>query len=185
MSGPDPDCEDADVARPSLPAPRRAGAALAVAGLLAAVGACGGDGGRTAGPCGAVQREPLDQRAAHVLPGAPAPEYRTDPPTSGPHMPSPVTGAVRDEPLPAPIQVGVLEEGRVLVQHHGLTGPERAEVEGLAGEDVVVAPAEALPGDAAVVATAWVSKQVCDGVDVEALRTFVADHEDGRPGGHG
>ncbi|WCO69053.1 DUF3105 domain-containing protein [Iamia majanohamensis] len=171
------------MAAPSLPAPRRAVALAAVVALLVGAGACGGDGG-AAGPCGAVQREPLDQRVVHVLPGAPAPEYRTDPPTSGPHTPSPVTEAVRDEPVPAPIQVGILEEGRVLLQHHGLSDPERAEVEGLAGDAVVVAPAEALPDGAAVVATAWVSKQVCDGVDVDVLGTFVDDHRGGGPGGH-
>ena len=184
MSGPGAGCEDAVVTASSLPGPRRTAALAAVVALLAGAGACGGDGAAT-GPCGAVQREPLDQRVVHVLPGAPAPEYRTDPPTSGPHTPSPVTEAVRDEPVPAPIQVGILEEGRVLVQHHGLSGPERAEVEGLAGDEVVVAPAEALPGEASVVATAWVSKQVCDGVDVDVLRTFVDDHRGGGPGGHG
>ncbi len=63
-------------------------AVLAGAGLLVttvAVG-CGGDGDAA---CEPVRREPLDSRAVHVLPGADAPEYLTDPPTSGPAPPRP------------------------------------------------------------------------------------------------
>ncbi len=132
-----------------------------------------------------MQREPLDQRVVHVLPGAPSPDYRSDPPTSGPHTPNPEGAPVRDEPIAAPIQVGILEEGGVLLQHAGLSGPQQEEVEALAGDGVVVAPADELPDGAVVVATAWVTKQVCDGVDLEALRTFAEDHRDQGPGGHG
>lgn len=161
---------------------RRAVVAVAlVAGLL---GACG-DGGDGAGGCGPVRREPLDTRAVHVLPGADPPEYRTDPPTSGPHLPSPSTEAVRDEPIAAPVQVGLLEEGTVLIQHVGLAADERADVEDLAGDGVVVAPAASLPDGDAVVATAWVTKQACAGVDLDALRAFAADHVDQGPGQHG
>jgi len=152
--------------------------------LVAALAACGG-GGDGDGACGPVRREPLDSRAVHVLPGADPPEYRTDPPTSGPHLPSPSTESVRDAPIAAPVQVGLLEEGSVLVQHVGLSAADRAAVEALAGEGVIVAPAESLPGDAAVVATAWVTKQVCRRVDVAALEAFAADHQDQGPGQHG
>lgn len=159
---------------------RTIGAALL---LVVAVAACGGEGGG-AGGCGPVRREPLDARAIHVLPGAEAPEYRTDPPTSGPHLPSPATEDVRADPVAAPVQVGLLEEGRVLLQHTGLDDAARAEVEALAGEGVIVAPAETLPEDAAVVATAWVTKQVCTAVDVDALAAFATDHVGQGPGDH-
>ncbi|HEX7133761.1 MAG TPA: DUF3105 domain-containing protein, partial [Iamia sp.] len=138
--------------------------------LVATLAGCG-DGGT--GSCGPVRREPLDSRSVHVLPGADEPEYRTDPPTSGPHLPSPSTESVRDAPIAAPVQVGLLEEGNVLIQHVGLTDAERAEVEDLAGGGVIVAPAETLPDDAAVVATAWVTKQVCPSVDLDALQVFL------------
>lgn len=156
-----------------------------LAALLLAVGvaACGG-GGDGAGACGPVRREPLDARAVHVLPGADEPEYRTDPPTSGPHLPAPSTEDVRAEPIAAPVQVGLLEEGAVLLQHVGLSDEERAEVEALAGDGVVVAPAESLPDDAAVVATAWVTKQVCTDVDTDALATFAETHVEQGPGTH-
>ncbi len=165
--------------------PRARRARVTAAALLVLTLAACGTGEATTGPCVPVRREPLDPRSVHVLPGAEDPGYQTDPPTSGPHLPSPVTGAVRSEPLPAPIQVGILEEGGVLIQHAGLVPSERAEVEALGGDGVVVAPARILPDDATVVATAWVTKQVCDGVDTEALRAFATDHRDDGPGGHG
>jgi hypothetical protein len=167
---------------------RRAGLALnglALAALLAAaLGACGGDGGGS-GACGPVRREPLDSRSVHVLPGADEPDYRTDPPTSGPHLPSPSTEDVREDPIAPPVQVGLLEEGAVLIQHTGLADADRAEVEALAGDGVIVAPADDLPDDAAVVATAWVTKLVCEGVDTSALEAFAGDHVDQGPGQHG
>ncbi|QYG93334.1 DUF3105 domain-containing protein [Iamia sp. SCSIO 61187] len=154
-------------------------AALLVTATLAACGDAGSAG------CGPVRREELDTRSVHVLPGAEAPEYRTDPPTSGPHLPSPSTEHVRTEPLAPPVQVGLLEEGGVLIQHSGLTEGQRASVEALAGDGVTVAPADDLPEDAAVVATAWVTKQVCPEVDVATLERFARDHVDGGPGDHG
>ena len=153
--------------------------------VLVAVLAAGCGDGDGSGACGPVRREPLDSRSVHVLPGAEEPEYRTDPPTSGPHLPAPSTEDVRDAPIAAPVQVGLLEEGNVLLQHAGLNDDERAEVEALAGDGVIVAPADALPDDAAVVATAWVTKQVCGAVDPTVLATFAADHVDKGPGQHG
>lgn len=165
--------------------PRRVIAPLLVVVLSLVGGACGGGDGSADGPCGPVRREPLDPRALHVLPGADVPDYRTDPPTSGPHLPSPITDPLRDEPLADPIQVGILEEGGVVIQHVGLSGPARAELEDLAEPGVVVAPADELPGGAAVVATAWVTKQVCDAVDAPAMEAFVALHLGAGPGDHG
>jgi len=155
--------------------------ALLISALL---GACGG--GVTAGDaCGPVRREPLDSRSFHLLPGADEPTYRTDPPTSGPHIASATPPSVSPDPISAPVQVGMLEEGTVLIQHRGLDATDREAVEGLGGDGVVVAPAESLPEDATVVVTAWVTKQVCTGVDVDALRDFARDHRGEGPSGHG
>jgi len=146
--------------------------------------ACAGDGDADAA-CGPVRREPLDARSFHVLPGADAPEFRTDPPTSGPHVAAPEPEPVADEPIPPVVQVGILEEGGVLIQHVDLSDADREAVEALAGDGVVVAPAESLPEGAAVIATAWVTKQVCTSVDVGDLGAFAAEHVDRGPDGHG
>lgn len=150
-------------------------------GLLAGCG-----DGDASGPCGPVRREPLDRRSHHVLPGAEGTEYQTDPPTSGPHLASPGTDDVLAEPLSPEVQVGLLEEGTVLLQHHGLDAADRRALEALAGDGVVVAPAAGpLDDDAVVVATAWITKQACSAVDVDALAGFAGDHRGGGPGGHG
>ena len=158
---------------------------LVLAVLLASSAAgCGDDGGSSAreveGSCGTPRREQLDNRfVEHVLPGA-EPGYLTDPPTSGPHQPAPAPRGSSDTPLSRPVQVGLLEQGRVLVQYR-----DRRDAEALgrlASPDVIVAPNPELPAD--VVATAWTFKLECDGVDIAALDTFVADHEGKGPDGH-
>jgi len=160
--------------------------ALALACALAVLGGCSDDGGTTAtaGGCGPERREALDPASSvHVLSG-PEPEYRSDPPTSGPHAPGPVLSGVRDEPLARPAQVGDLESGGVLLQFRpGLDPADEAALEALAGEGVAVAPNPDLPSP--VVATAWLTKQECDGVDVDALQAFVDAHVGNGPGSDG
>ena len=165
--------------------PRRPPMATVGALLLVAftVAGCGDDDGGSSS-CGPERREALDPTsAAHVLPGAPEPEYLTDPPTSGPHEPGTLLSGVLDEPLARPVQVGTLEAGGVLFQHRDLSDEERGELESLAGDGIAVAPASDLPER--VVATAWLFKQTCDAVDVEALRTFAEGHRGEGPGADG
>jgi len=153
----------------------------AVVVVSAALAGCGGGG--CSGPCGPARREALDPASAsHVLAGA-EPEYTTDPPTSGAHAPGPVLSGVLDEPLDRPAQVGALEAGGVLLQHRDLDADELAELESLAGDSVAVVPNPDLPDR--VVATAWLFKQTCDAVDVEALEGFVADRLGEGPGSDG
>lgn len=169
--------------------PRRPPAAalgtLALVALLGAVAGCGDDGGggSGAGVCGPDRREALDPATgAHVL-GDTAAEYRTDPPTSGPHQPGALLSGVLDEPVSRPAQVGSLEAGGVLLQHRDLDPAELAEVEALAADGVAVAPNADLPDR--VVATAWLHKRTCSGVDAAALREFVEAHLGEGPGSDG
>ena len=151
--------------------------------LLASACANGGDAGE-GGPsgCGPVIRERLDASSpVHLLPGAPEPDYLSDPPTSGPHLSGrPPTGVV-GQPLDRPTQVLVLEDGGVLIQHHGLDDGDVAALGELASDSVVVAPNPALADP--VVATAWLNKLTCEEVDLEALRRFVAEHVGQGPAG--
>ena len=154
---------------------------VAVVAALAVLAGCGGDDAPSG--CGPDVRERIDPSSAvHVLPGAPEPEYLSDPPTSGPHGVGPVPAGAQVAPLDRPTQVRILEAGRVLLQHEGLTDDQRAALETLASEDVVVAPGRDLPG--AVVATAWGSKRVCEMVAEDPLQDFVDDHR-GQPPGPG
>lgn len=160
-----------------------AGAAVVVA-LLGLAG-CGGDDAASAGGgCGRERREALDpSTAVHVLAGGDEPAYRTDPPTSGPHEPGLPLSGVLDEPLSRPAQVGALEAGGVLVQHRDLDDAELTALADVAGEGVAVAPNPDLPER--VVATAWLFKLSCDGVDVDAIEAFVDAHRGEGPGSDG
>lgn len=153
---------------------------LLVALLVGAVVACGSgpgpEGERSAETaCGPVAPEPLDASSAlHLLPGATEPTYLSEPPTSGPHLSGRPPTGVLEQAIDRPTQVLVLEEGGVLLQHRDLAEDDVARLRPLAGDQVVVAPNPDLP--VPVVATAWLAKQRCERVDVEALRQFVDDH---------
>lgn len=158
--------------------PIRAGVALASVAVLVVVGlvvSSARSGGIKPGPlpgrCGDPVSEKLDSRSLqHVFPGAPPPSFASDQPTSGPHSPVELAG-VQLEPLSPVLQVGVLEEGNILLQHQGLDDRAMAQLELLAGPKIVVAPGRNLPDP--VLATAWTVKLRCDGVDAQALRTFI------------
>lgn len=154
--------------------------------LVAACSSSAGNSGGSAGACGPVRREPLDPRSLqHVLPNAPTPQYRTDPPTSGPHQPSPPVSGALATSLPKPVQVGLLEGGNVLVQYRGLPKAKVRVLDGMAGPKTVVAPNPELERGQ-VVLTSWLHKQTCSTVDPRAIRAFVtaragrgADHPQG------
>ena len=165
-----------------------AGAALfLLSGCVDDTGGAIGSSSST-GRCGPVQTEPLSPDSLHhVLPNTPEPSYPTDPPTSGAHRPGAagITG-VQTTPVERPVQVGILEEGGILLQHKGLSAEDQRRLERQAGGDVRVAPNPTLPGTAAVIATAWQHKVACEGLDVEALKQFVRDYAGkGAAGQHG
>ena len=171
-------CDDAPVACRS---PRRHWPWAAGATALV-VGACGDDGGAD-GACGLTTREALDPAyLVHVIGGDADLQYTSDPPTSGPHQPAPAVEGVSDEPLSRPVQVGILERGDVLVQHDpDLAADDRARLEELAGDGVVVAPNPDLPDP--VVATAWLYRRACERADVDALREFIDERRGKGPEG--
>ncbi len=150
--------------------PRRPGRrALVVtcAVLAGSTVACGG--GDEAASCGPITVEPQDPNQGHLLAGAQSPTFRTDPPTSGPHIAGLVVTGEMDRTPTGLEQVSTLETGAVIIQYRD--ADDRAALRGLAGDHVVVAPAPDL--DSAVVATGWVRSMRCDGVDLDALEHFV------------
>lgn len=143
------------------------------------IGACSGTGAVAPPPeatCGPVETEALDAASSlHLLPGAAEPTYRSDPPTSGPHLSGPPPSGALETPIDRPTQVQVLEQGGVVIQYRDLDAAAIDRLEALATDLVVVAPNPGLP--APVVATAWVTKRSCDGVDLEALGAFIVEHQ--------
>ena len=150
--------------------------ALLIAALVPLMPACGDDGDADAA-CQPEVRERLDPDSGrHLIPGADPPVFRTDPPTSGPHQLGRWPQGVLDEPVRPEVQVALLEEGEVLLQHRDLDRDERRALEALADGDerLTVAPNPELPDR--VVATAWTFKQTCRTVRADALRRFVDAH---------
>lgn len=153
-----------------------------VVSVLLANAACGASTGGAEG-CGPILREGLDPAyLVHVLTDTGDLEYRSDPPTSGPHQPAPSQRGVVDEPLTRPVQVGILERGDVLVQHlPDLAADEVSALRALAADRVVIAPNADLPEP--VVATAWVFKRSCGAVDIPALEDFIEQRSGQGPEG--
>jgi len=132
-----------------------------------------GSSSASGGACAPAIHEALDPGSIqHVLPGA-EPHYLTDPPTSGAHQPSPPIRSLQTSPLSRPVQVGVLEQGHIVVQYRGIPAADVTALRTLVGPRVVVAPAASLPRGQHVVATAWLYKQVCRAVDLPTLRRFI------------
>ena len=126
--------------------------------------------------CDQPVREELDPASlTHVIDPTTA-RFKTDPPTSGPHVSGALPTGVVDDPILGAVQVAILEGGNVLVQYRDLSAADLDEVKAFAGDQVVVAPNPDLPGDADVVATAWTYKLTCTALDVDAVETFIADH---------
>ena len=133
----------------------------------------GGSNGTSA--CGPTIRESLDpQSALHVLnPGDVT--YLTNPPTSGPHAVAGAIAGIQIEPLPAPIQVGILESGRVLIQYRDTID----QVQELATDTVIVAPNASI--GAPIVITAWLHKMECTTVNIEELERFIGTNRNQGP----
>jgi len=144
--------------------------ALAVGALPGCTSGADSDGG-----CGPITREALDPAyLVHIIDDDLPVEYTSDPPTSGPHKPSPPDTGVVDGPLSRPVQVGILERGDVLLQYSPeLSRSDRVALEALAGDRVVVAPGSDLPDT--IVATAWRSKRVCGSLAIAEVEEFVAE----------
>jgi hypothetical protein len=142
---------------------------------LSAVAACGGgSSGPASSACDQPIREELDPASfTHVI-DPDGGNFKTDPPTSGPHVSGAVPTGLVDGALPGAVQVAILEAGDVIVQYRDLTGDDLDEVKLFAGHQVVVAPNPDLP--APVIATAWTYKLTCDALDIDAIETFIADH---------
>ena len=84
-------------------------------------------------------RAPSRSTASTSCTCSPVRPTRTTAPTRRPpvpHQPTPPVEGVVTKPLSRPVQVGLLEEGRVLLQHDGLSArPTATRLEALAGDD--------------------------------------------------
>jgi hypothetical protein len=119
-----------------------------------------------------------DEGNTHIAKRDDAPDYGTNPPTSGDHWPEQLADGAYDE-YPDPIySVHALEHGRVAIQYSpDLSEAEQLELKGLFDEDfdgVLLFPNPDMPWE--VAATAWTQMIGCDSYEgratIDALRDF-------------
>jgi hypothetical protein len=121
-----------------------------------------------------------DEGHQHIPPSSPTPDYKTDPPTSGPHVEPPyqqADGAYSEEPAPIDF-VHSLEHGRLEIQY----SPELAEEDQLALKGLydtmygaaLLFPNEEMPYE--VAATTWTNMLACPKYEgaatLDAIRAF-------------
>ena len=121
-----------------------------------------------------------DEGHEHIPAGSPTPDYKTDPPTSGPHVEPPfqqADGAYREEPAPIDY-VHSLEHGRLEIQYApDLAESEQLELKGL--YDTMYGAALLFPNEQmpyAVAATTWTNLIGCPTYEgaktLDAIRAF-------------
>lgn len=119
-----------------------------------------------------------DEGNSHLEPGAPAPNYRTNPPTSGNHDPQPQADGAYQQ-MPEPIHfVHSLEHGRIEVQYApDLPDTDQLALKGVFDESpsgMLLFPDPRMPYEAA--ATAWTQLLGCKKYEgaktLDAIRDF-------------
>ncbi|MEZ5244064.1 MAG: DUF3105 domain-containing protein [Acidimicrobiales bacterium] len=151
--------------------------ALLVTVIMSAT-ACGD--GTAGGSCLEV-REPEDPLSIQHVIDPDAVVFRTNPPTSGPHLAGPALEGIVAQPITGAAQVRTLESGAVVVQYEDAAALDslRPLLDDGAAR-FVIAPAVALPSP--VVATAWTWKLTCDGPDVARILEFATARTTAAPG---
>ncbi len=121
-----------------------------------------------------------DEGHEHIPPGSPTPDYKTNPPTSGPHVEPPyqqADGAYTETPEPIDY-VHSLEHGRMEIQYHSsLAEKDQLALKGL--YDTMYGAALMFPNDEmpyAVAATTWTNILGCKTYEgratLDAIRAF-------------
>jgi flagellar basal body-associated protein FliL len=113
----------------------------------------------------------------HINLNDPTPEYKTFPPTSGPHHPQSADYGYYEEPLPFELLVHNLEHGDIVIYYQPALSEETKEhLKYLStftekGSGVIVVPNDDIEGE--VVATAWTKKMMLPLFDEEKLGQFI------------
>lgn len=154
---------------------------LILAALLLLLPACGQaapDAPAATARCGPVEF-PQVQFGSHLIgDAAPPVPYSSTPPTSGWHQSGLPPVGIFTDAVPETRQVSALEAGGVVVTHNGLAPQDVAALadhvrESGVEDQVVVTPYGAIdPGE--VVLASWGALQRCEGLDLDALDTYVA-----------
>jgi hypothetical protein len=124
-----------------------------------------------------------DMGTEHLEPGAPTPEYNSDPPTSGPHSATPAPCGIYRQPVPDPAYLHSMEHGAIVVQYDpDLSQDQIEELEEIGrqvGGEIIVAPR---PGNPAPVSlAAWTNLLLVDEVDGDLIAAFGSEYGNRSP----
>jgi Protein of unknown function (DUF3105) len=125
--------------------------------------------------CSGVQTFPMQSRD-HIQPGQSHPPYSSNPPTSGWHWANPQDWGIYTTPQVQEQLVHNLEHGGIVVQYNGLSAVDVQRLTDLVKRDtyhMILAPYPGMPQGVKVAMTAWTHLQTCDGVDENALQSFI------------
>lgn len=133
--------------------------------------------------CSGVQTFPAQSRD-HINPGQPHPPYNSNPPTGGWHWANPQDWGIYTSQQFQEQLVHNLEHGGIVVQYNGLSAADVQRLTDFVKRDtyhMILAPYPALPQGEKVAMTAWTHLQTCDGVDENALQSFINAFRDKGP----
>ncbi len=115
-----------------------------------------------------------DLGTQHLAEGAPAPEYNSDPPTSGSHAQAPAPCGIYRQAVSDLSQLHSMEHGAVVVQYDPNLPKDQVElledIDWSPAAEVIIAPRPGVP--AAVALTAWTKRLLLDQVDADVITAF-------------
>jgi hypothetical protein len=122
----------------------------------------------------------------HIAAGTPHAPYSSNPPTSGPHDPSPAAWGIYDRQLPDEVLVHNLEHGGIVIYYNCPQAcPELVQqLKDVAGQyrsKVVLAPRPNADVKTRIQLTAWTWLDQFDDFDAARIKAFIAAHKDKGP----
>ena len=133
-----------------------------------------------AGTCRPIQTIP-DEGNAHITPGQ-TPTYQSQPPSSGPHNPTPLSAGIYDQPVDVTMEVHSLEHGYIVIHYKDIPGSSVDQLKQLVSRDprkLILAPYPTM--NYPVTLTAWDHLQTCTGVDQASILAFISSFRDRGP----
>jgi hypothetical protein len=140
---------------------------------------------QAAGPvtCSPVQTFPELSRE-HIPDHAAHPDYNSNPPTNGWHWANPQNWGIYTNQQFQEQLVHNLEHGGIVIQYNNLVPADVQRLTDLVNRDsyhMILAPYPGLPAGERVAYTAWTHLQSCDGVDENAIHSFINAFRDKGP----
>ena len=134
--------------------------------------------GRAAKGADCVSKSPSELPASpHLNPGDPTPEYNSNPPTSGLHLPSTAPGGAADETIDSKLLVHNLEHGYIVIHYKGISDKDTGAIQDLVdsyADGVISQPNTEITSPVAMVG--WGSLQTCKKVSISVIKSFIKEH---------